>query len=237
MKRLWMTLALLVIAAPDGARAEDETIGQKADRATEAVETAASSARARASDAVEKARTRADEVAQTAREKTRSAAESLSSRAREAAERAEELASEVAGNAKDRAEQLGERVGDALTTSKDTAADLLTSARNEARDVLMGLADMLDGASREAREALRREHWEKLRQRFSFGNKPSAAISDELLDHEYRVARLKRARELAKDAEDERAVAKANRLLESEYARHKQKLEQLRDDARREAKR
>jgi len=244
MKRLSHTLALLAAWSTASASwgsspaaAEGPTLGQRTDHATEAVSSAAKSARERAAEAASSARERASGAAETAKEKTRAAAETLTSGAREAAERARELASSVAEGARHQVEDLGETVGGALETSKEAASSALQGVRNEARDVLRDMADALDGASRKARKELRRDHWEKLKARFSLGNKPSAAVSDELLDHEYRVARLERARELAREVEDERSVTKSERLLEAEYARHRQRLQQLRNDERKQAKR
>ncbi|MDB4976537.1 MAG: hypothetical protein JWN48_4878 [Myxococcaceae bacterium] len=240
MKRAVFTFMLAVSAvAPQleclhVARAEDDdrTIGKRVDDTKEAVTSAAhaaaQSAQEQASAAAESAKERAGEVAASARERASEAADSLSERARDVAAHAQDLAGALVESAKAKAEQLSEHAGDVLKQGRSAAGDALQGARDQAREVLISAAVALDNKSREAREAARKASWDRLKARFQLlGNRPSMVLSEELRDHEYRVARLRRARELASAVHDQAAVARGNLLLEQEYGRFKRRIEEI----------
>jgi hypothetical protein len=239
MKRAALTLLLLAAmakAAP--ARAEEPTLGKRVDATKDAVTQAAQSAQERASAAAESAKERASEVADQAKESASAAADSLGERARDVATHAQELAAAMLESAKARAEQLGDHAGDALEKGKSAAGDAMQSARDQARAVLIGAAVALDNKSKDARNAARKASWAKLKERFSLlGNRPSMAMSEELRDHEYRVARLQRASELSGAVHDEAGVRRSGLLLEQEYGRHKRRVEELRKQELAESRR
>ena len=242
MKRAVITLMLLAgstSAAPvPHALAEDPTLGKRVDNTKDAVTHAATDAHERATAAAEQAKERAGEVAEQAQERAHEAADSLSERAREVAAHAEELAGLLVENAKAKAEQLGERATGFVEQGKSAAGDAMQGARDQARAILMGAAVALDNKSKEARQSARRASWEKLKTRFSLqGSRPSLVLSEELRDHEYRVARLRRARELASAVGDESSTAQSDKLLEQEYGRHKRRIEEIEKKERDEAQR
>ncbi|MDB4977154.1 MAG: hypothetical protein JWN48_5495 [Myxococcaceae bacterium] len=231
----WLAGALvqgLVMGPTLQAQPEAPSLGQRVDKTQEAVthaaRNAAQSAQDQAHAAAESAKERAAEVAEQAKERASEAADSLSERAREVAAQAEQLAAVLLENAKAKAEQLSDHAGTVLDQGKSAAGDALQSARDQARDVLISAAAALDNKSREARQAARRASWDKLRARFRLlGNRPSMGLSEELRDHEYRVARLRRARELATAVGDQSAVTRSELLLEQEYGRHKRRVEAI----------
>jgi hypothetical protein len=233
MKRAVIALTWLTLMTNPG-RAEESTRQAASDRASEAQDalaSAASDVKDRASDVAARASERAGAAAHEASEKTREAASALSERARE-------LARGVAESAKDGVALVGERASEVLAGGRAAASDALDKAREEARSVLIHVADKLDRQGKEERQAARRARWEKLKARFSLGyERPTAALSEELRDHEYRVARLKRVRELAREADDDASIEQSDRLLETEYARHKRRIERLREDDVEEASR
>lgn len=241
MKRAVMTLTLLSALWSVPTRADD-TLGERVDRATEAVGDGARGVKERAGDVAERATEqvseRMEEVAEAAREKTREAASSLGESAEELADSAKTLWARALDGARDKARRLGESAGGALERGKDAALRALSVVREEARAILLGAAEALDTKTREARKAARRARWEHLRERFSLSaERPSEALSEELRDHEYRIARLKRARTLAQSADDHPSLDQSDRLLETEYGRHRRRMEEIRSEERRERQR
>lgn len=241
MKRAVITIALLTAslgplwcADVERARAEDtvqgaakQTLGKRVDATKEAVE-----------DGVDSAKESAREAAERAKERSIEAAESLGERARDVAESAKELADQLADSARERAQQLVEGAAGVGAQSKTAAGDLLQLVRDETRKALIGMAAALDNRAQESRRSARKQSWEKLKARFSLpGDRPTMVLSEELRDHEYRVARLLRAKELAEGVGDKAAVARSQRMLEAEYARHKRRLDQMRREQHVEAKR
>ena len=236
MKRAVITLTLLAVspvAVPTSlALADDPTlgerVGERVDGTQKAVTHAAESAQERASQAAAHAKERASEVADQAKEHASQAAESLSERAHDVAHHAEDYATALVESAKAKAEELSQRAAGMVQQGKSAAGDTLQSAREQARSVLIGAAVALDNKSKEARQAARKASWAKLKARFSLlGNRPSLVMSEELRDHEYRVARLRRARELAASVDDSANVSRSDRLLEQEYGRHKRRVEEI----------
>lgn len=248
MKRAVITIALLtlpslplVCAVVRPARAEEtvtgvaakqakeakRSLGKRVDETTEAV-----------GESVDSAKERAEEAAERAKESSLEAAESLSERARDVAESAKELAAELVVGAREQAHQLAEGAAGVGAQSKTAAGDLLQMVRDETRKALIGMAAALDNRAQESRSSARQASWQKLKARFSLpGDRPTMVLSEELRDHEYRVARLKRAKELAEGAGDKSAVSRSERMLEAEYARHKRRLDQMRKEQRAEVER
>ncbi|MEY4515134.1 MAG: hypothetical protein RLZZ450_7256 [Pseudomonadota bacterium] len=245
MKRAVITIALLTLpsvpllcALAQPAHAEEtvtsvaakqaqRTLGKRVDDTTEAV-----------GESVDSAKERAGEAAERAKERSLEAAESLTERARDVAESAKELASELVVGAREQAHQLAEGAAGVGAQSKTAAGDLLQLVRDETRKALIGMAAALDNRAQESRSGTRQASWEKLKARFSLqGDRPTMVLSEELRDHEYRVARLKRAKELAEGAGDKSATSRSERMLEAEYARHKRRLDQMRKEQHAEAKR
>jgi hypothetical protein len=243
MKRAVITIALLTLpslplfcALAQPARAEEtvtsaakqakRTLGKRVDDTTEAV-----------GESVDSAKERAAEAAERAKETSREAADSLSERARDVVESTKELANEMVQGARERAQQLVEGAAGVGAQSKSAAGDVLQLVRDETRKALMGMAAALDNRALESRQSERKASWDKLKARFSLpGDRPTMVLSEELRDHEYRVARLKRAKELAEGAGDKSSLAQSQRALEAEYARHKRRLDQMRKEQRAEAK-
>lgn len=222
-----------VIWTPARAHAED-TLGQRVDHTKERAVGAVEGAKESAREAAE----RAAEVAEQAQERSREAADSLSERARDVADSAKEYASELVVGAREQAATLGERAAEVAAQGKAAAGEAMQGLRDEARAILISAAVALDNKSRDARRDARNASWQKLKDRFHLGgDRPSMALSEELRDHEYRIARLRRAEELARAVGDESALTRSGKLLEAEYARHKRRVEQLRDKDRKQAKR
>lgn len=242
MKRAVITLMLLAVSpvalSSSIAIAEDPTLGKRVDETKDAVTNAARSAQDRARAAAEDAQERAHGVAERAKDQANEMADSLSERAHDVAAHAQELAGAMVENAKAKAEQLSDHAGELLEQGKGAAGGALQSARDQARAILIGAAVALDNKSKEARQAARLASWAKLKARFSLlGNRPSLQMSEELRDHEYRVARLRRATELAAAVNDEGAAAQSAKLLEQEYGRHKRRIEAIRQKEREESTR
>jgi len=235
MKQAVLTLALAVLVA-QAAHAED-TLGDHVDSVTSSAGSALDSAKARAlaeaEQVVDSAASTADDVAKMTTEKAGEAKEAAREQAKKAAGYGEELSSQVSALARDQASKLSTQVLALLVRGKHAAVVALASARSEARDLLMGAAEALDQQNAEARNDVRRAHWEQLKVRHGLeGARPSSELSEELRDHEYRVARLTRVRALADDAEDTNTVARSERLLEAEHGRHRRRLLALRDAQR-----
>ena len=209
-------------AAKEVEGAAKETIGKKVDATKEAVEDSVDSAKKQAQEAAEGAAERAKEQAQEA-------VESLSEHAQEMAESAKDLADELVVSARERAALLAAGAVGVGAKIKTDAGDLLQRARDEARRALIGMAAALDNRAQESRLAARNASWAKLKARFLLaGDRPSPELSEELGDHEYRLARLERAKELASGVGDRSGVARCERMMEAEYARHKRRLDQMR---------
>jgi len=221
-------LTLWLLAA--GSARADDTLGERVDRATDAL-----------ADTAEDVKDTAGELAAAASDKTRAvagaAAETMAEGARSLSASASSLWTRLGSGARAHASKAGSEVGEVVERGKSAASDALASLRAETRGLLLGAADALDRETSEARQRARRLRWEKLKARFALQERPSEALSEELRDHEYRVARLKRARALAHDADDAAAVARSDRLLEVEYGRHKRRIEELRKAGREEARR
>jgi hypothetical protein len=240
MRRVLLALALQTpgpFVALTHARAEDslvehaeraektkQSIGEKID----AFANAASGGKERAVEQAKQASEKAQEAAERAKERTRRAADSLGERAHEAAESAQLYAGELKEDLGRRARQLGEDALGVVGGAKSALRNAMDGVREEARQILIGAAVALDNKTREARDAARKQHWDKLRARYKLPDaRPTMAVSEELRDHEYRLARLQRARELAESAGDRASVARSDHLLELEYARHRHRLAQL----------
>lgn len=221
-------LFLLCLAgawSPTMLMAEDDLSAQ-AEEAQGALATAADDAKQRASDVTERATRRASEAAAEAKQKGRELASQVGERARA-------LGHEVAEGAKDGLAFLEERASAAVAGGREAAHDAFTKARSEARAVLIALADKLDEKGKVARREARKLRWENLRTRFQLGDeRPSRALSEELRDHEYRIARLRRIRELALESDDQEIAARTERSIEAEHARHKRRVEALREEER-----
>jgi predicted RecA/RadA family phage recombinase len=241
MNRAVITLALLTVwgLAHGRAQAEGEpTLGKRVDATRDSLSQAASGAQQSARETAASAAERAAEVAERAKERSIEAADGLSERLHDVTDSAREYADALANGAREGVHQLGSSTSDAIAQGKDVAKQAIQSLRDEARAVLIGMADALDNRTRDARRAARAESWERLKTRFHLsGDRPTMKLSEELRDHESRVARLKRAQELATAVDDQSGIARSARLLEREYARHKRRVERLRDSERTEAKR
>ena len=235
MKPSVLTLALAVLAAP-AARAED-TLGERVDAVTqsarEAIESIKAGAREQVAHATERAAGKADEVADETGHRAAEAEQAARDEAKEAAGYGEQLSDRVGALAREQADKVGATMSGWVARGKSAAASTLQSVRSEARDLLLGAAEALDRQNSEARQAARRARWEALKARFQLeGARPSTELSEELRDHEYRVARLTRARALADAEDDERALARSDRLLEAEHGRHRRRVIALRDAQR-----
>jgi len=232
MKRAVITLALLTVWAwpTTSARAEGEpTLGKRVDATKDSLSHAASEAKDSARETAKSASERAAEVAEQAREKSREAADGLSERFHDVTDSVREYAGALANGAREKAEQIGGSTHDVVAQGKDAARQAVQGLRDEARSVLIGMAVALDNRSRDARRAARIESWERMKSRFRLsGDRPTMQMSEELRDHEYRLARLKRAQELALAVNDQSGISRSALLLEREYARHKRRMEQLR---------
>ena len=227
MKRSVLTLALAVVVA-QAARAED-TLGERVDSVTQsardAIESVKAGARKQAEQVADSASSTAGEVAEKTSDKAGEAEQIARKKAKEAAGYGEQLSDKVGALAREQAAKLGETMSGWVTRGKRAATTTLQGVRSEARDLLMGAAEALDRQNTEARKATRRAHWEELKTRFQLdGERPSRELSEELRDHEYRVARLTRAKTLAEGADDERSVARSDRLLEAEHGRHRRRV-------------
>lgn len=248
---LCTSLALATLAAVPIARA-DPTVGQHLDDSLDTVGDVASDASERADEAVSALgrKTRkiggaaAGSIADGARsvggsiaDGTRSAAGSVADGARSLAESAGHLAERVGGGAWDGVKSAGSAVGSVVGRGADAAGGLLAALRDETRALLMYAADALDAKTRALRDSERKARWNQLSARFSLGDMPSEAVSEELRDHEYRVARLKRVHTLASEAGDDDTVGRTEALLEAEFARHKRRLTALRQKAQAKADR
>jgi len=223
----WLAFAL---APPSwGGRAHaDGTLGERIDRATDVVEDVAE-------DVSEQAEEVASSVGDKTRAATRSAADTIADGARGVADAARGAWDRLGSGTRERMRRAGRAVGDVVERGKDAAADVVGALRDETRALLMDAAEALDAKTRTLRDGERKLRWDKLRGRFALGDQPSEAVSEELRDHEYRVARLERVRKLAHEADDDATVARTDRLLELEHGRHKRRLGALSSKARAEA--
>jgi hypothetical protein len=235
-------LALALLTTPP-ARADDlvesakkaeaakRTLGNKVDE----IATAASERKERALQAAEDAKERAREAAEQAKERGQETADSLQERAEEATENAKEYAQELKEKAKLRTEQLGEDAKGVVAKTRLWFKDALQGVRDSIRSSLMGAALALDNKAKDAREGARKQHWEKLKARYSLpDHAPTMEFSEELREHEERIARLRRARELAESVDDQTSVVRSDHLAEREYARHRRTLKRLLEKERRE---
>lgn len=206
------------------AQAAKESIGHKVD----AIADDAVARKERALEAAQEAKQRALEAAEEAKSRSREAADSLQERAEEATENAKAYAEELKSELGRRTQKLGDDAKGMVADAKAAFKNAIQGVRDEAREILLSAAVALDNRTRDARKAARNEHWAKLKARYGLpDHAPSMEISEELRDHEYRLARLHRARELAESGRDELAVAHSDRLLELEYARHRRTLKRL----------
>ncbi|HEY6881036.1 MAG TPA: hypothetical protein VI299_23585 [Polyangiales bacterium] len=206
------------------AQATKQSIGNKVD----AIAEDAVARKERALEAAQEAKERALEAADEAKSRSREAADSLQERAEEATANAKAYAEELKSELGRRTQKLGEDAKGMVAGAKAAFKNAIQSARDEAREILLNAAVALDNRTRDARKAARNEHWTKLKARYGLpDHAPSMELSEELRDHEYRLARLARARELAESGRDEQAVAQSDRLLELEYARHRRRLKRL----------
>ena len=228
MQRAVVMLTLWLLAA--GSARADDTLGERVDRATDAL-----------AETAEDVKESAGELASAASDKTRevagAAAETVTAGARSLSASAASLWTRLGSGARAHASKAGSEVGQVVERGKSAASDALAALRAETRGLLLGAADALDRETSETRQRARRVRWDKLKARFGLEERPSEALSEELRDHEYRVARLKRVRALAHEADDEAAVARSDKLLEAEHGRHKRRIEELRRQGREEARR
>jgi hypothetical protein len=201
------------------------------DRAKGAVTSAAERAREEASRVTQAASEKASELAERARQSAREAADAAKARAKQAADHGASLADDVSDGAQGGLHRAGEEAGSFFDRFQAIGADAMQFMRDGTRTALVAAANALDEYSAKARKSARSERWEALRKRFQFAaEQPSPAISDELRDHAFRVARIKRAREIAEAAGDARSVKRSDNLLESEYARSNDRLLSLREE-------
>jgi uncharacterized LabA/DUF88 family protein len=208
-----------------------KTLGAKVDELADT----ASERKRQALEAADEAKERAREAAEEAKERSRETAESLQERAEEAKQHAIAYAAGLKDELGRRSEQLGVDAKGVVEGAKQRVKDAIQGIRDEAREMLLGAAVALDNRTRDARKAAREAHWKKLKQRYGLADHaPTMEISEELRDHEYRLARLRRARELAEGVRDELSVARCDHLLELEYARHRRRLNRLIDKDRKE---
>lgn len=238
MKRVVITAAL-VWGAFGGARADDASGDPSlTDRAKGAVTSVADDARERADRmtkaAGEKAGEMAGQASAAAHAAAQKATDAASEKARDAVAYGKDMADRVASETKDQLHALGALMGRGVDKGKEWCAATLVATLDLTRSALLSAANALDETNAKARSDERLQRWMDVRSRFGFqGDRPSAAVSDELREHELRVARLVRTREVADAADDARSVKRSDRLLETEHARHHDKLEALSEEERR----
>lgn len=208
-----------------------QTLGNKVD----AISEAAQERKNRAVAAAEDAKERALEAAEDATDKGRDKADDLRERAEEAKENAKAYAEALKTQLGDRADKLGSDAKGVVARSKQWLQDAVQGVRDSLRDSLHGAANALDNKAKDARESARKRHWEKLMARYGLPNHaPTMEFSEELREHEERIARIGRVRELAESVDDQASVVRADHLAEREYARHRRTLQRLLEKERRE---
>ncbi|HEX5660614.1 MAG TPA: hypothetical protein VFX59_25650 [Polyangiales bacterium] len=207
------------------------TLGNKVD----ALADEASQRKERAVEAAADAKERALEAAEEAKERGKEKVESLEERADEAKENAKAYANELKQKVTQRTQALGDDAKGMVAKTKLWFKQAIQGVRDSLRSSLLGAALALDNQAKDAREGARKAHWEKLKARYSLpDHAPTMEVSEELREHEERLARLRRARELAESVEDQVSVARADHLAEREYARHRRTLKRLLEKERRE---
>jgi gas vesicle protein len=213
------------------AEAAQQTLGNKVDSLSQA----ASERKARALEAADEAKQRALEAAEEAKQRSRETADSLQERAAEAIDHGKAYV----GGLQDQVGQGTQQIwGDAMGKVAKTKlwfVESLQGLRDALREALLGAAVALDNRAKDAREGARQEHWAKLKARYGLpDHAPTMEFSEELREHEERLARLHRARELAESVDDQVSVVRTDHLSEREYARHRRQLKRLLEKERRE---
>ncbi len=208
-----------------------QSLGNKVDALT----TAASERKDRAVQAADEAKQRALEAADEAKQRGKETAYDLQDRAEEAKDNAKAYANEVKDQLGQRADKLGSDAKGMIEQGKAWLKAAVQGVRDSIRDSLHGAADALDNQARDAREGARKQHWEKLKARYSLpDHAPTMELSEELREHEQRIARLRRARELADAVNDQASVVRSDHLTEREFARHRRRVTRLLEKERRE---
>lgn len=234
MKRAITTVAFLcaVSASEPGRATADDAVGASVtDQAKGAVSSAAEQAKDTASRATEAASEQASELAERASKGAQEATEAAKARAKQAADKGAGMVDSLRASAQRTLDAAGSYVARFFGRFEGLGAEALQRMRDGTRAKLVSAANALDEYSAKARRNARLDRWEDLKKRFNFvGEQPSPAVSEELRAHEFRVARIKRAREIAEAAGDARSVKRSDNLLESEYARSHDRLATLREE-------
>jgi hypothetical protein len=209
-----------LVEKAEKAEAAKQTLGNKVD----AITSEAAKKKEHAVEAAAGAKERALEAAKEAKNASREAAESLEERAHEAADNAKAYADELKSSLQAKVQQLGSQGEGMVASTKAALKDAVQGVRDKAREALLGAALALDNKTREARKAAREAHWQKLKARYQLDDRPTMEVSEELRDHEYRLARLQRAHDLAEGQHDGPAMARSDTLMEREHARHRERM-------------
>lgn len=194
-----VTLAGATLRAQQGNAAATATVGVGAKPGTlQKTGEKADKALEKAGEKLDDATKRAEEAAAKAQDKAAAAADRAEDAADKAVDKAEDAANRAADKAEKAADKVAEKAGEKLDDASRAAKKAEWDLRTDAH-----------------RQAVRAELIGALK-----GQAMTEGMRQEVKRHARRIARLERVKAVAKEAKDDAAAERADKLIQKENARH-----------------